>query len=30
LGNMFRQRRDLAALKRDLHLKNKLAGLDDV
>jgi uncharacterized integral membrane protein len=30
LGNMFRQRRELAALKRDLHLKNKLAGLDDV
>lgn len=30
LGNMFRQRRELAALKRDLHLKNKPAGVDDV
>ncbi|TAJ77673.1 MAG: LapA family protein [Gallionellaceae bacterium] len=28
LGNMFRQRRELAALRRDLQLKNKLAGLD--
>ena len=30
LGNMFRQRRELAALRRDLHLKSKLSGLEDV
>ncbi len=29
LGNLFRQRRELAALRRDLQLKNKLAGIDD-
>jgi len=29
LTKMFRQRRELAALRRELQLKNKLAGLDD-
>lgn len=29
LGNIFRQRREIAALKRELRLKNKLAGVDD-
>lgn len=29
LGNMFRQRRELAVLRRDLQLKHKPAGLDD-
>ncbi|MDE2118687.1 MAG: LapA family protein [Betaproteobacteria bacterium] len=26
LGNVFRQRKEIAVLKRELHLKNKLAG----
>ena len=26
LGNIFRQRREIAVLKRELHLKNKLTG----
>jgi uncharacterized integral membrane protein len=30
LSNMFRQRRELAALRRELQLKNKLAESDDV
>lgn len=30
LGNIFRQRRELVALRRDLHLKYKPDGLDDV
>lgn len=30
LGNMFRQRREIAALRREVLLKNKLAGHDDV
>lgn len=30
LGNLFRQRRELAALRRDKLTKNKQAGLDDV
>lgn len=29
LGKMFRQRRELAALRRDKQNKNKQAGLDD-
>jgi uncharacterized integral membrane protein len=29
LATMFRQRREVAALKRELSLKNKLAGLGD-
>ena len=29
LGNMFRQRREIAALKRELRLKNKLAEAGD-
>ena len=29
LGNIFRQRREIAVLKRDLRLKNKLAGVGD-
>lgn len=29
LGNIFRQRREIAALKRDLRLKNKLAGTSE-
>ncbi|MBI5658129.1 MAG: LapA family protein [Nitrosomonadales bacterium] len=29
LGNIFRQRREIAALKRDLRLKNKLAGVGE-
>jgi uncharacterized integral membrane protein len=29
LSNLFRQRREVAALKRELMLKNKLAGLSD-
>lgn len=29
LGNVFRQRREIAALKRELRLKNKLAGAGD-
>ncbi|MBI4938638.1 MAG: LapA family protein [Nitrosomonadales bacterium] len=29
LGNAFRQRREIAALKRDLRLKNKLAGVGE-
>ncbi len=30
LGNMFRQRREIAALRREVQLKNKSAGHDDV
>ena len=30
LGNMFRQRREIADLRREVQLKNKLAGHDDV
>lgn len=29
LGNMFQQRRELAALRRELHLKNKLAEIEE-
>ncbi|MBK8569338.1 MAG: DUF1049 domain-containing protein [Nitrosomonadales bacterium] len=29
LGNIFRQRREIAILKRELHLKNKLANVND-
>ncbi|MDH4285261.1 MAG: LapA family protein [Gallionellaceae bacterium] len=29
LGSIFRQRREIAALKRDLRLKNKLAGTSE-
>jgi uncharacterized integral membrane protein len=29
LGNVFRQRRELAAVRRELQLKNKLAGMED-
>ena len=29
LGNIFRQRREIAALKRDLRLKNRLAGVGE-
>jgi len=29
LGNIFRQRREIAALKRELRLKNKLAGVGE-
>ncbi len=29
LGNVFRQRRELASLKRELKLKNKLDSLDE-
>ena len=29
LGNNFRQRREIASLKRELRLKNKLTGLDE-
>ncbi len=29
LGSVFRQRREIAALKRDLRLKNKLAGIGE-
>ena len=29
LGNIFRQRREIASLKRELRLKNKLTGLDE-
>lgn len=29
LGNVFRQRREIAALRRDLRLKNKLAGVGE-
>ena len=29
LGNLFRQRRELAELRRDRQTKNKLAGIDD-
>ncbi len=29
LGNVFRQRRDIAALKRELSLKSKLASVGD-
>lgn len=29
LGSVFRQRREIAALKRDLRLKNKLAGVGE-
>jgi len=29
LGNIFRQRREIAVLKRELRLKNKLAGIGD-
>ena len=29
LGNIFRQRREISALKRELRLKNKLAGVGD-
>ena len=30
LGNVFRQRREIAALRREVQLKTKLAGHDDV
>ena len=30
LGNIFRQRREIAILKRELRLKNKLASVDDI
>jgi uncharacterized integral membrane protein len=29
LGSLFKQRREIAALKRDLRLKNKLAGVGE-
>ena len=29
LGNIFRQRREIGVLKRELRLKNKLAGVGD-
>jgi uncharacterized integral membrane protein len=29
LGNMFRQRREVAALRRELQLKNKLSAIDE-
>ena len=29
LGNIFRQRKEIAALKKELRLKNKLAGASD-
>jgi len=29
LGNIFRQRKEIAALKKELRLKNKLAGAGD-
>ena len=29
LGSLFRQRRELAAAKRELQLKNKLSAIDD-
>ena len=29
LGNIFRQRREISALKRELRLKNKLAGVGE-
>lgn len=29
LASMFRQRRELASLRRNLHLKNKLAEIED-
>ncbi len=29
LGNVFRQRREIAVLKRDLRLKNRLAGVSE-
>ncbi|RFC39177.1 MAG: putative integral membrane protein [Candidatus Nitrotoga sp. LAW] len=29
LGNIFRQRREIATLKRELRLKNKLANVND-
>jgi uncharacterized integral membrane protein len=29
LGNMFRQRRELAAVRRELQLKNKPDGFDE-
>ncbi|MDE2310167.1 MAG: LapA family protein [Betaproteobacteria bacterium] len=29
LGNVFRQRKEIAVLKRELHLKNKLAGVGE-
>ncbi len=29
LGNVFRQRREIAVLKRELRLKNKLAGVGE-
>jgi len=29
LGNIFRQRREIAGLKRELRLKNKLSGSND-
>ncbi len=29
LGNIFRQRREIAALKRELHLKNKTADIGE-
>jgi uncharacterized integral membrane protein len=29
LGSIFRQRREIAALRRDLRLKNKLAGIGE-
>ena len=29
LGNIFRQRREISVLKRELRLKNKLAGVGD-
>ena len=30
LGNIFRQRREIATLKRELRLKNKLANVNDI
>jgi uncharacterized integral membrane protein len=30
LGNMFRQRRELSTLRRDLHVKHKSDGLDNL
>lgn len=30
LGNIFRQRREIAILKYELRLKNKLASVDDI
>ncbi len=30
LGNIFRQRREISTLKRELRLKNKLANVNDI